>query len=247
MIRYLFAFISIFAISAFGMNELDRATEFYKKGAYNEALQAYQSLLNPATVSASLYYNIGNCYYRTGKIGLAVLYFAKAHSIAPNDEDISRNLEVARLHAIDKIEPVPKFFLFRWIDNLVMHYSSTGWMKLLILESFILGIFALIFLFSNQIRIRQFSILATFIVFICLISSVFCLYGRYSSEKIHNTGVVVEYVTNVKNSPNNTASDAFVIHEGAVVLIEDRVDEWLKIRLEDGKLGWVQKGHISVI
>jgi len=31
----------------------------------------------------------------------------------------------------------------------------------------------------------------------------------------------------------------FVIHEGLKVRLEDTLDDWVKIRLADGKIGWI--------
>ena len=42
-----------------------------------------------------------------------------------------------------------------------------------------------------------------------------------------------------KISPDAQSNDAFVIHEGIKFEIEDKVGAWAKIKLPDGKVGWL--------
>jgi uncharacterized protein YgiM (DUF1202 family) len=58
---------------------------------------------------------------------------------------------------------------------------------------------------------------------------------------------LVERQSNVKASPDQSSNDAFIIHEGLKVTIEDRVGEWVKVKLNDGKTGWIPEEHIRII
>ena len=60
-------------------------------------------------------------------------------------------------------------------------------------------------------------------------------------------GVIISSIVNVKVSPDATSNDAFIIHEGLTVREEDSVDNWIKIRLDDGKEGWMPKEDIRTI
>jgi SH3-like domain-containing protein len=60
-------------------------------------------------------------------------------------------------------------------------------------------------------------------------------------------GVIVENTVNVKLSPDTGSNDTFIIHEGIKVILEDEVDNWIKIRLEDGKVGWIPQNNAKVI
>ncbi|NUM63623.1 MAG: hypothetical protein HUU44_16050, partial [Ignavibacteriaceae bacterium] len=43
------------------------------------------------------------------------------------------------------------------------------------------------------------------------------------------------------------STDAFVIHEGLKVNLEDKIDNWVKIKLADGKVGWVENEAVEKI
>jgi len=62
-----------------------------------------------------------------------------------------------------------------------------------------------------------------------------------------NYGVITEPVINVKLTPEQGSKDAFVIHEGLKVLLEDEFNNWTKIRLEDGKVGWISNSDVEKI
>jgi SH3-like domain-containing protein len=39
----------------------------------------------------------------------------------------------------------------------------------------------------------------------------------------------------------------FTLHEGTKVLVLDSVDNWKKIRIADGKIGWISTEEIKII
>jgi SH3-like domain-containing protein len=60
-------------------------------------------------------------------------------------------------------------------------------------------------------------------------------------------GIIVENTVNVKISPDSGSNDAFIVHEGLKVALEDKVDNWIKVRLQDGKIGWVPDEDVKII
>jgi SH3-like domain-containing protein len=50
-----------------------------------------------------------------------------------------------------------------------------------------------------------------------------------------------------KSSPDQSGNDIFVLHEGTKVTVDDKVGEWLEIRLSDGNKGWVPLNSIIII
>jgi SH3-like domain-containing protein len=60
-------------------------------------------------------------------------------------------------------------------------------------------------------------------------------------------GVVMSQIVTVKNSPDPKSSDAFVLHGGVKVQLIDRVGSWSKVRLADGKVGWLEGSAVEVI
>ena len=62
------------------------ANLFYSKGNYSKALLSYESLIDQKVQSSEMYYNLGNTYFKSNKIGHAILYYEKAKLLAPNNK-----------------------------------------------------------------------------------------------------------------------------------------------------------------
>src|SRR5947209_3472912 len=122
MKKYLFLIIAFLNISLlFGQTNKElfyKANDFYQKRDYENAAKNYESITKQGYESAEVYYNLGNCYYKTNNIPLAILNYERAIKLAPGDEDIDMNLKIANLKIIDKIEPLPPLFFKNWWTGL---------------------------------------------------------------------------------------------------------------------------------
>lgn len=226
---------------------MKKANELYVKGQFEEAIKIYESLAQEGYEGTSLFYNLGNSYYRTGKIGYAILYYEKALKFSPDDEDVQHNLQLVKLNLKDKIEALPPFFLFRIWEAILSSLSSEGWTILsYILFLIILFILGLYFFAKNiaQQRVAFYSFVFSLVLFL---SSVGLLIVKLNQESKLKYGIVLETSLVAKSSPDPQGKDAFIVHEGLKVRIEDKVDKWIKIRLEDGQVGWVENFSIGII
>ena len=48
---------------------LQKGNTYYREGAYDKAIEEYNKLVDEGYIGTSLFYNLGNANYRTGKIG----------------------------------------------------------------------------------------------------------------------------------------------------------------------------------
>ena len=89
-----------------------------------------------------------------------------------------------------------------------------------------------------------FSGLGILFIFLLVVS---LLIVKINREENLISGVVIEQSVTVKTSPDLKSTDAFVIHEGLKVNLEDKIDNWVKIRLADGKVGWIENTSVEKI
>ena len=61
------------------------------------------------------------------------------------------------------------------------------------------------------------------------------------------SAVVMTASTAVKSSPDKSSTDLFVLHEGTVVTITNRLDDWCEVVIADGKKGWLECRKIETI
>lgn len=226
---------------------MKKANELYVKGQFEEAIKIYESLAQQGYEGASLFYNLGNSYYRTGKIGYAILYYEKALKLSPDDEDVQHNLQLVKLNLKDKIEALPPFYLFKIWESVLSSLSSEE-LTILSYILFLIILFTLGFYFFAKNIVQQRIAFYLFVFSLVLfLSSVGLLIVKLNQESKLKYGIVLETSLAAKSSPDPQGKDAFIVHEGLKVRIEDKVDKWLKIRLEDGQVGWVENFSIGII
>ncbi len=219
----------------------------YVKGNYQQAIKDYQELLKGG-VSADIYYNLGNAYFRTDNITQAILAYERAHLLEPGDPDVNYNLEFARSKTIDKIPATTEMFYVMGYRSLVDFMSVDGWATTSVLAIIITLVLALVYLFSQAVILRKigfFGGIAFFVVF--LLSSIFVYQQKQAIDR-KSGAIVVAPVVNVKNTPSKTSADIFVIHEGTRVEITDKtMKQWRGIQLGDGRKGWLLASQIEEI
>ena len=226
---------------------LKEAEEAYAKEDYTQAIELYESVLKSYGESAMVYYNLGNAYYKAGKVAPAILNYERALLLNPGDSDTRFNLQVARQKTVDKIEPIGEFFLTRWIGTVEDVYSADGWAKWGV-ASFVLFIGCLVlFFFSKWIRLKKIGFFAG--ICFLLISLVANLFADSQQDKLLHRADAIVFVSTVtvKSSPDASGTDLFILHEGTKVTIKSTLGEWSEIQLEDGNVGWMPSKEIQQI
>ena len=223
------------------------ANKLYQQGDYELAIQSYQKILGQGFESGATYYNLGNSYFKTGKLGYAIYSYEKGLKIEPNDEDLAYNLKIANSRTVYKISQLPKLFIVSWWEGLVTSLNISGWSFVVMILFWILLSSIAIYLFSRRTRLQRISFLISSVSLSVLIIAVVILFARVNREAATDYGILLEQAYSVKVSPDIQSNDAFVIHEGIKFTLEDRVNDWAKIRLIDGKVGWIQKNVFGQI
>ena len=219
---------------------VQEANQYYSDSKYTEAIAAYEEVLAGNYESAALYFNLGNAYFKVNNIPSAIWNYEKALKLDPTDKDIRFNLDLANSRVIDKIEPLPEFFLKTWIRSLRDMASSNSWAKIGLFTMVLALAFAFIFTISRSISFRKISFWSGLVMlFIMGLAFIFST-SSYRHYHRQNTGIIFNPTVTVKSSPSENSVDLFVIHEGAKVFILDRVEGWSEIKLANGNVGWLK-------
>lgn len=226
---------------------LQKGNTYYREGAYDKAIEEYKKLVDEGYVGTSLFYNLGNANYRIGKIGYAILYYEKALDLSPSDEDVKHNLNFAHLSTVDRIQPLPRFFLFDWWEALLGLFSDNGWAYVVFVFYLLVILLAGAYSYSKSVKQQKIFFFSGIAGVFLLSFSISLLVIKVKREATLKSGVIIEQVVTVKFSPDPQSTDAFVIHEGLKVNLEDQLDKWIKIRLADGKVGWVEQTYVEQI
>ncbi len=220
---------------------------YYQQGKFNDAREAYERILNNGYTSGALLFNLGNTYYKLGNIAKAIVYYERARKLIPGDDDLLHNLQLANLQIADRIEPTPKLFIWDAWDGIKNAFTlgSITWIGYCLYVACLA--FVGMFIISRSYSLRKVSLLSAVGLFVLLVFSIGIFSGKLSETLSTDDAVVMASLATVKNSPDVRSSDAFVLHSGVKVRITDRVNDWLKIRLADGKVGWIEEKTVEVI
>lgn len=224
-----------------------RANDAYSLGEYATALDIYKHIEKEGYVSARLWYNMGNTYYKLQDDGRAILCYERALKLDPANADVKHNLEIARLKILDKIETVPEFILTTWTKDLRNTMSSDKWAWTGIAFLFIVALLMLAFKFAPKGSQRKLSFFTAILAALfAIISFIFSINLRTNVES-QESAVVLVPVSNVKSAPNSTGGNLFILHEGTKVEILEHVGQWSRIELSDGRQGWMISKDFEII
>jgi tetratricopeptide (TPR) repeat protein len=223
------------------------ADSAYARGEFQKAIKDYEALLKQG-VSADLYYNLGNAYYRTEDITRAVLNYERALQLSPGDKDIRFNLQMARSKTIDKITPETELFFVTWYRSLANMTSVDGWAYLALTALALAIVLALIYLFANAVWLRKLGFFCG-IALLLLFVLANVLANHQKNDFTENRGaIIMGSAVMVKSTPAADGTDLFILHEGTKVTITDsQMKDWKQIRVADGKEGWVETKLIELI
>jgi len=223
----------------------EKGNEAYRNAYYEEALKNYHQIDSLGLQSADLYYNLGNTYYKLNQIAPSIFYFEKSLLLDPKHEDAKQNLAFAQRMTIDAFEILPKSVFQKINETIIYPISYNNWAWISILFAFFVSVFFLMYYFSQYASTKRlFFIISLISLGFFLLSLSFVIKAKHYSN--HNQPVIVfSSVVSVKSEPSASASETFEIHEGTKVQILEKIDSWYKIKLVDGKVGWLKEEAIK--
>ena len=243
----LFIALTCIALADEASLQFEQANQLYRSGEFQKAAAMYEQIVKNGYSNADVYFNLGNAYFKLQNIPSAVLNFERAKRIAPHDDDVNYNLRLANLRVVDKIDPLPTLFLMDWWKSFINLASADGWALLTVCSVWGLMLAAMIFLLVRSQLLRRVLMLFGFIAFVSALLSFAGVIQRNQIETSAREAIEFAPTASIKSAPDPQSVDLFVIHEGVKVEVLDTVGDWRKIRLADGKIGWITGESLQVI
>lgn len=246
VIILLFIFSNL--LSAQGPDSLFvKANKLYQNEKYDEALNLYNKIDQAGLQSDLLYYNIANAYYKLNKIAPAIYFYEKAILMNPTNDDARFNLGFAKRMAIDNIEPLPQTFSQKINKNLILKLTYNTWAWVAVGLSFLFAILFLSYHFSyNSLNKRIYFITGNTAAILALIIVAFA-YQNYNYVSKHIEAIIFAQQTDVKSAPTKSSEVNFELHEGTKVQVLESLDNWKKIKIADGRIGWLIADDLKVL
>ncbi|SDX60945.1 Tetratricopeptide repeat-containing protein [Lutibacter oricola] len=223
------------------------ANTFYKEENFERSLGVYLSIEEQGLESSNLYFNIANCYYKLNKVAPSIYYYEKALKLDPAHAEATTNLAFAKRMTIDVIEELPKTFLQRFSKNIIQKWSFDTWAVIAVVASFTMALLFLLYYFSGGTKSKLLFFNTAILSFFIVLITVFFAYSNYSFVKNNKAAIIFSSKAEIKNAPTASGEEVFELHEGTKVTIIDELDNWKKIKINDGKIGWISSKDLKEI
>ena len=223
----------------------EEVRQLYDESRYDEALQALESQQPPpdapASLRASYNYNVGNLYYRKGRYGAAAGYYELASTLAPNQEDASYNLALARKALLSESGRLNLDPTAGWFEKSLTSVSDPVFFGVSGLVLLILVLFAL------QLWLRQPGFLSTLhsVPGILLLSGALLLSGLYGVKGLFdaNSRAICVSTGIIRSGPGPQSLELTTLAEGVRIKIagppqKSGNDLWYPIRFSQDGVGW---------
>jgi tetratricopeptide (TPR) repeat protein len=225
----------------------EQGNSLYNEGKYQEAINSYEAILENGEHSAELYYNLANAYYKLNSIAPSIYYYEKALLLNPNDEEIKNNAAFARNMTVDAIDTIPEVGFTRIMKTITNTFSFDTWAVVVVALVFAFVILFLMYYFSYGTNKKRILFLSSGASIACALIALFFAFQKFNLDQIDQPAIVFAQESQIKTEPNLRSEEAFRLHEGTKVQVLESLKDWQKIKLSDGKTGWIPKEDIKLL
>jgi tetratricopeptide (TPR) repeat protein len=250
LLRFLFclAFLPLPAAAQDGGSALTeiftQANQAYESGEFREAARLYERALSENGPSFTLYYNLGNTYYRLEDLGRTILNYERARLLKPRQEDLAYNRQEVLTQAGAEVPPPGRWdFLLQTftLNELALFSTLTFWGALL------LAVWAV----RTALRQRRFpygilaGVMALVIIgILAVLSAIYLAQTRYSPQfAVVTAGESV----NAHRQPAAASQAVARFAPGTQLFVLSTRGNWSYVELPDGSNAWIPREAVEPV
>lgn len=227
------------------------AEQSYRNQDYNKSIELLETAIREGLtnnkVSAELYYNLGNSYYRDGKLGKAILNYERALLLAPGDMDIRHNLKYANERNVDRIVPTGNVFIVNWFTGVRDLLSSRVWGIIGICLFLMLLMSVGLFLFVDKRWVKVTAFYSSIVLLMLAMLVNVLAFSQKRERERKDYGIIMSGVAAFRASPDLDSKVLFELHEGAKVKVKSIDGDWREVEIANGSVGWTNKDNLEII
>ena len=247
-ITILIAVIMLMCSSIFAQNDLTlvatQAEFAYNAGDFSKAAKLYRQLIDAGVKNGEVYFNLGNTYYQLKDLGHALLFYRRAESFMPRDENLRLNMMRVRVQRGDGISAESG------IDWQIVHLTSDIlsrdeliWLLIGVLW---LGCSLGIAYYLQPSRRAVLKWMAMFNIVMFGVVGGLCLI-RIVVQDTHLPAVILAENVSVMTGPGSDYLEIFTLHAASEIRIIETKDEWVRFQLPDLREGWIKESNLELV
>ncbi len=234
-----------------------RADSAYSADNFELAAELYRQEMTEHGTSATLYYNLGNCYYRMGLTGKAIVAYERALRINPADKSAKTNLQFVNSRIFDRQGERGSFMSNSFDKAATLTSSNTyAWLAL---SLFLICIGCItLYIFPTNIGIRKCGFFGAILMLLaCVAAGVLAVRGAKIASN-PDFAIIISpsaLLSTSPREPKNRQEEAMLLHEGTKLEILDSISvqndstglKWLDVQIDNNHRAWIKSSDIERI
>lgn len=207
------------------------ANQAYSEARFQEAAEGYESLIQSGKWNATLFYDLGNAYYRLGNFGKAILNYERALALEPRHPEAQANLRLA------SDEGRALELRSDWIERYagmatVKQYTIAG------AVAFWLALFIAAHLLLSHRRSGGGIALIALSLVVCG-ASIFGAYTLENGTRGNALAVVTAKEIEARLATADNAKSVLLLPAGSEIKILSERGDWVYAALPNDQRGWI--------
>lgn len=250
--------ISLLATVAASAMPIDQqADSAYAADDFLQAAALYRQIMATEGTSAQLYYNLGNCEYRLGRPGQAILNYERALRIDPTFSDARTNLDFVNARIVDR-QGERGSFLSNAFNRVSLTMSTNAWATTAFIIFFAMAAGIACYFFAGNIALRKVGFFGAILLFLLFIAAIILAFKAKSIADDTSTAIITSPSTILSTSPREPKDrneEAMMLHEGTKVTILDSISvpgdttrlKWLDVQIDNAHRAWIKSTDVERI
>lgn len=208
-----------------------KANADYAAGHFPEAVKGYQALVDGHHWSASIFYDLGNAYFRTGDSGRAILNYQRALALQPTQPEALANLRLVRDQA-RALELAPS-----WAEEHLGFLTADQYTAVAAVALWCAAFVLAFLLFARR---RSVVWIFTFVL-LCVIGAgaIFAVTVFESGRSGRDLAIVTGKKVQARLATAENAGTVLVLPPGSEIKILSTRGDWSYAALPNDLRGWI--------
>ncbi len=231
-----------------------QADSAYSQDNFVLAEQLYLKAIAHDGTSSTIFYNLGNAYYRQGNLGKAIVNYERALKLDPTNSDARDNLEFVRAKIVDR--QIDEGSIMTTLGNKIVGTftaNAWAWITLVFFALFIAGVLG--YFFSPAIMAKKVSFFGGIASLLLCAFSMIVAFNAAKALTEHNHAIILPPSAQLSTTPRQArtaAEEAFLLHEGTKVEVVDSVatsadGKWYEVKVGQRERAWIKASDVERI
>jgi tetratricopeptide (TPR) repeat protein len=219
------------AVTAADESAFAKANQAYAEARFQEAAEHYETLVQSGHLNATLFYDLGNAYYRLGSFGKAILNYERALALDPRQPEADANLRLARdeARALElRKDSIERYASVATVKQYTIAAAVASWVALFMIAHLFLS------------RRRSGGRIALLVLSLIVGGvSVFAIFTLENGTRGNALAVVTAKEIEARLATADNSKSVLLLPAGSEIKILSERGDWVYAALPNDQRGWI--------